>query len=472
MSFFKIEGLSRKTLIGIFLIKVIAGNLLWAIYTYHYPMGDLNAYFNDGNSLFKILIKDPNHFIDIVFNNDPQGELQVWHSSFENTLYNDSHTMILLNMLFRFFSFGFFEIHIVLINFLSFLGLTALYKTFIKYLSDRRLLLIIGVFLLPSVLFWGSGVLKEGLLLFGLGILLYATDCGLQKSYSWQKILLVLFSVFILLIVKFYVLIALLPGLLANFWISKASPARSYLKYMIVICLFASITFLIAVAKPEYNILKIISNKQQKSLGISEGGVFLLGENNFVRINYFQKDSVLIPAGNDRYRIKSNSSYEAWDLKHTKDTLHVVHSTDTAAYKIIYTVVPPNRNIKGLHLEPTLISFIRNVPNALWNIFAVPSVLHFHGWLEFMSAFENLLYCLLIVMLLFCFKKPIGGLPILYFCLSFVFLIFLLAGFTTPIIGALVRYKTPALPFFMMIVFSCLNKNKLEKLPVIRKLFN
>jgi len=52
-----------------------------------------------------------------------------------------------------------------------------------------------------------------------------------------------------------------------------------------------------------------------------------------------------------------------------------------------------------------------------------------------------------------CFKFQKKTEAIVYFCLSVFIFIFVFAGLTTPIVGALVRYKTPALPFMLIFIF-------------------
>jgi len=51
MEFFSIEGLSRKEISAIFILKIIAGVVLYLIYTYYYTdrkSADIFKYFDDG----------------------------------------------------------------------------------------------------------------------------------------------------------------------------------------------------------------------------------------------------------------------------------------------------------------------------------------------------------------------------------------------------------------------------------------
>ena len=49
----------------------------------------------------------------------------------------------------------------------------------------------------------------------------------------------------------------------------------------------------------------------------------------------------------------------------------------------------------------------------------------------------------------------------MYFCACFVILLFTLIGLTTPILGAAVRYKIPAIPFLVIAFLFILDKQKL-----------
>jgi len=196
--FFAIPSISRNAIAVVFILKIIAGAFLWWLYTHHYPGADLLDYFNDGKTLFNVLLQDPALFFQIVFQGASYAELYSWNDSFEHILYNDAHTMIVLNALLHFFSFGNFHVHTVFMCFLSILGLTALFKAFLPYFENGKKLLFIAVFLIPSVLFWSSGVLKEGLLFFGIGMFLYATNFGFRTTYNWRHLVAIVISITIL----------------------------------------------------------------------------------------------------------------------------------------------------------------------------------------------------------------------------------------------------------------------------------
>jgi hypothetical protein len=84
------------------------------------------------------------------------------------------------------------------------------------------------------------------------------------------------------------------------------------------------------------------------------------------------------------------------------------------------------------------------------------------------------LLILLIILLSLIFMRPPGKIKWHYvlFCLSFVLFQFLIIGETTPILGAVARYKTIALPFFVIAFLFILDKEKIcKRLPFYNKIF-
>jgi len=124
-------------------------------------------------------------------------------------------------------------------------------------------------------------------------------------------------------------------------------------------------------------------------------------------------------------------------------------------------------------LEPTLSSFIRNSPAALKNTFLRPFPSDIKSPFMLLAGFESLLI-LFIAIVCFIFMMPVNKIKWEYvlFCLSFVIIQFLIIGETTPVLGAIARYKTIALPFLVIALLFVADKKKLvEKMPLYGKIF-
>jgi hypothetical protein len=124
-----------------------------------------------------------------------------------------------------------------------------------------------------------------------------------------------------------------------------------------------------------------------------------------------------------------------------------------------------NSAIEMSYLDPNFWSFIKATPNALLNSITRPWPTEVKGILFIPPLLENL-FIITIVILSFFYGKRIRPREwkFVIFCLTFSLILFLIIGLTTPIIGAIVRYKIPAIPFLMISVLLFFDGQKLPKL--------
>ncbi|HTL80239.1 MAG TPA: hypothetical protein VL651_00970, partial [Bacteroidia bacterium] len=242
--FFHLPGLHRSFPLLFFIVKVIASFAVWWIYTHHYPdrkTADIWKYFDDGNVMYSSLKDHPGDYFrmlsgigdDVPSVGKYYHEMDHWYQQFDNHLLNDAHFMIRLNAVFRIFSLGNYHIHSLLFCFLAFIGLCALFKTFYAFLSEWKFALAAIIFFFPSLVFWTSGVLKESIMIFALGIFLYQ----LFKFRDDRKILRaipVLFSILLLFLTKFYLLAALAPATI-GLMLTWKYPSRALLKFSVIL---------------------------------------------------------------------------------------------------------------------------------------------------------------------------------------------------------------------------------------------
>ena len=114
-------------------------------------------------------------------------------------------------------------------------------------------------------------------------------------------------------------------------------------------------------------------------------------------------------------------------------------------------------------LSPDISSFIKCSPLALFNTLFRPSVFEANSLMMWPAAFENLLIIFMIFLAIVFFDKKGINKNIFYPFLFSVLFMFLLTGLITPVIGAMVRYKVPALPFLMIILVMMIDKEKFVK---------
>src|SRR5207253_7339602 len=71
------------------------------------------------------------------------------------------------------FSFQTYTVIALFFAFLSFTGLWAMYVTLLKLYPALYKQFFVAIFLLPSVVFWGSGLMKDSITIGALGWLFY-----------------------------------------------------------------------------------------------------------------------------------------------------------------------------------------------------------------------------------------------------------------------------------------------------------
>jgi len=409
LSFFFLPGIGSRALIAVFVLKIISGVILWAVYSLYYTdraTADIFKYFDDSQVMHEAVYSRPVDFFQMIFginNNNTYFtetyylKMSNWFRSHESTLYNESHSLIRFNAAVRFFSFGYYNVHTVFMCFFSLAGLTGLYRFLRRYMRRNRNALFVAVFLLPTVLFWGSGVLKEGLILAGMGLLLWSFDRFISKPFNWKILTVLVFSFILIRYTKFYVVLSLVPVMIAFWWVKMTEYKRPFLKFFVTAILIVASGFSISYLLPDMDVLSELARKQRDFIGLA-------------------------------------------------------HSMNSGSLIDVNT------------LEPNLWSLFKNSPEALYNVMFRPWFFEKGSIMLIPAGFENLAFILSVLLALAFFRRPDSRTKT-FLALSIVFVleIFILAGLTTPVIGAFVRYKLPALPFLFIIAFALTDYNRILK---------
>lgn len=391
-SFFRdIPGLGFRFLLIFFLFKVASGILLILIYTHFYELdiADFHKYFKDGLFMKRVLHDNPSDYFLLIAGIDAPhlaeyyDQMSSWFRSWDSPVFNDNRIMIKFNAIIALISGGYLYVHSIIINFLSLSGLVALYKFLERYSKPSKLFwLPWGIFLFPSLLFWGSGVLKESLLLWALGFWLYFTDDFVsRKNFSIIKLIAWFFLTIILFKLKVYTFLILIPCLMAFYWSRNNTFLTSKFKYLSVFAVLVFVALLLRNLFPAYDVITIIVNKQ----------------NDFV--NFVQYE-------------------EAGSILHTRQ------------------------------LRPEVFSFLGNFLAGIYYGFFRPHLLEVYSPVVALAALENLLVIIMFLYIVIKFdRNGIYNSKMTIMALLFVILLMGFVGMITPVHGAIVRYKIPALPF-------------------------
>jgi hypothetical protein len=398
-SFFKHSSLSFQFLLFFFVLKICSSFVMYAIYSYYYTdrgTADIFKYYDDANILYKQLFhKSPLSYIQLLLGINQDSpiiynalqETNFWYKPREFNIYNDNRTIIRLNMLIRILSNNFYHIHALIITFISFIGLLSIYKTFLFFFKHYSKLIASAVFLIPSVLFWSSANLKEGLLIGGLGIFVWMFVQLLHVYNSFKRKLFIasilIASGSLLIVIKPYILIVSIPSLIAWIIVKKKKNIKPFYIFIITHLILILSSLFIHKIIPSINIVQNITFKN----------------NDFINV------------ANDT---KAGSSY-------------AINKLDGNITSIIKNTVPAFIN-----------NFIRPYPSECNSIFVS------------FACIENFSILLLVIIAIFyLIKTQQTILPIQYYSIYISLLLGIIIGLIVPVFGASVRYKIPYLPFLV-----------------------
>jgi len=368
----------------------VVGILIWFIYTFYYKdvqNNDVHKFYNDALILNRAATEHPIAFVELMEGQEDDvtllysSEMKNWKRNFDEAPFNENHTIIKLNALLMFLSFKTYFVHILFFCFISLIGWVLLTNSILSFANPKNAILALPILFLPSVLFWSSGVMKEPLLVLGLGLLIYGiTNYELRIT----KVAAIFSGFLLVLFTKFFVLACMFPALLAFLLFMKSESTKFiWAKYVVVnaMLLFAALN--IHYIFPRVNLQQMLVNKQMHSVKEAE---------------YF----------------KAGSRIEIPKL--------------TSDAKSVLTIAP-------VGIWNTL---VRPYPDEIKNAMMLASTLENYFVLPF-----------LIACLAFITWSKSDNLNLFLFLFTFSLAYFALVGMCTPVIGNLVRYKTPLLPLFM-----------------------
>jgi hypothetical protein len=224
--FFIRSGLSKAQLVIIFLLKVMAGIFYgWVgiYYGNHAQMVDTWSYHYSSIQEYKLLFQNPSEYLVNLFRDPYSGGIFKFFGT-EDSYWNDlkGNSFIKILSVFNIFSFGNYYTNVIFYSFISMFGPIAIYRVMNDVYPGKKWQMLAAVFLIPSFLYWASGLHKEGLLFLGFSLVIFNFYFGLKKKkFSLANILFIVLGLLIALVFRNFLIIILIPALIAWFFAFK-----------------------------------------------------------------------------------------------------------------------------------------------------------------------------------------------------------------------------------------------------------
>ncbi|MEL6535659.1 MAG: hypothetical protein AAFQ98_09625, partial [Bacteroidota bacterium] len=203
-----------------FLAKVIGAIALGAIYQFYYGGGDtLNYYFHGTTPIWEAFLDRPYKAIQLIFANGIHQHDTLAYSS-RIWFFSDlpSYFVIRVGALFSLITGNTYSAMAVLFAAFSFSGAWAMYQALLKFYPQLHRPLALAIFFIPSVVFWGSGMMKDTLTLGALGWLTWAmVSIFFERRRIILSVLIILLGSYLLYSIKIYIILCFAPA--AMLWV-------------------------------------------------------------------------------------------------------------------------------------------------------------------------------------------------------------------------------------------------------------
>jgi hypothetical protein len=260
----KNTGFGYKLIASIFLLKVIAGCINLYIHQHEYISNDVTYYQKLSIIDLRVLQTSPQAFFnEWLFN---WGSL-LGHMNFlqkgNMTPWNNLGTLFHIKFmtLSNIFSFGHLYVNVIFCNVMFFVGQLALYKSFYMLQPQKKYIFLFAVFFIPSVMFWCSGIHKDGWLLSAIGFLVYFTTKYLNYK-QFKYLLLFILALIFILIARYFYFICLLPPFIM--WLFSHQSKRNWIYFIVCYVLAGLLFFNIKHFSTSFDPMQLIVNRQQE----------------------------------------------------------------------------------------------------------------------------------------------------------------------------------------------------------------
>jgi hypothetical protein len=390
---------TRRYFLPALSLRILGALMLGVVYQYYYKGGDTFNYHTQGSRIiWEAFWDDPLIGLRMIFGS-VSSEQNIYEYSSRILFFHDpnSYFVIRIAALFDLLTFSSYSGTAILFSVFSFTGMWMLFQTFYKYYPAYHLGLVLATCFVPSVFFWGSGVLKDTVVVACVGMATYyISEVLIDRKVRLNSILLLLGLLYVVFKVRVFVLQAFLPAVIIwilayNYNSIRSGWMRLALVPFMAVILLVSVYFTvnkIGETNAKYSIANLASTSRITAFDIGfytgrdAGSGYRLAVTDWTPLGMLQAAPAAINVSLFRPYL--------WEIK---NPLMFVSSLESA-FIMLFTLIVFFRNI-------------RHLAAALSN----PHVI-------------------------FCFS----------FSLAFAFAV----GISTFNFGTLVRYKIPLLPFFLI----------------------
>jgi len=256
-------------------MKFVGAIFIALIYQFYYGGGDTFNYFYHAKVINSSLNDSFSVWFNLLLRKSPDLDPRIYEYASQMYWYTDpsAYTVSVIAAILGLLNGTTYIPIALLFAYLSYSGIWAMYKTFVRIYPHLYKPLAIAFLFVPSTFFWGSAIFKDTICMFALGWMTYCTfRLFVDRDFSIRNIFLLALSFYLIAIIKVYIILAFMPALSLWLLMTYSKKIKSIGLRWLVNLLFVAITianFLyftkrFATELNEYS-LENITNKAKKT---------------------------------------------------------------------------------------------------------------------------------------------------------------------------------------------------------------
>ena len=301
-----------------------------------------------------------------------------------------------------------------LVSVCFFMGYCSMASQFAIFMAMRdrlaprlHLRVFAGIALLPSTVFWTSGLLKESFALGGLGLMFLGAKKFVEDKGRLSGLTLLALGVIPVAIMKSYILFPF--AISASIWFYWHSTVTSKKRLLLL-------------TQPLYLVLGLL---------LAVGSLFLLGR-------YFPR-------------------FALENMNQELSKIQMMYQQGTQGGSSYAIAVPTSQ--QGFAGQLSLL------PIGLISALFRPFIFEVHNAMALLNAAETTFILGSVIWIGFKrgVRKTVGLIlssPLAMFCLTFTLLFSVIVGLSTPNLGSLSRYRAPMMPFYISLILMLLPRRR------------
>jgi hypothetical protein len=221
--------------------KIIGGIGFALIYLYYYKGGDTFGYFDVASKLAKLFLESPIDYVNVLIK-DTYSDINFsqYNIDLKSKIGSEEWVTIRILSFFNLFSFNNYLLLTIVLCLITYIGNWKLFQLFVKLTNVKEGWIAIACFFIPSMVFWGGGVLKDTVAFFALCLFFNSIS---QIIFLKQKKLIHFVSMIIFFLlcfnVKSYIILSFVPSLMFGaFVFYKAKIRNIIIRLMVTPILF------------------------------------------------------------------------------------------------------------------------------------------------------------------------------------------------------------------------------------------